>query len=62
MANTTPTKPKARKRKRKAKVKVSTRAKVVRKDSVRADTLPKVQGRPPASVAPVLKVKIKRKR
>lgn len=62
MANTTPSKPKARKRKRKAKVKVSTRAKVVRKDSVRADTLPKMKARPPANVAPTFKIKIRRKR
>ena len=62
MASTTHTKPKVKRRKRKAKVKVSTRAKVVRKDSVLADTLPKMKARPPANVAPTFKIKIRRKR
>ena len=52
------TKPKKRKR----KIRVKTGAKVVKKDSVRNDTLPRVQGRPPADVAPTFRVKIRKKR
>ena len=48
-------------RKRKGKIRVRTGAKVVKKDSVRNDTMPKVQGRPPANNAATLKIKIRRK-
>jgi len=53
-------------KKRKGKIRISTGAKVVRKDSiqrdsVRNDTLPRVQGRPPANNAATLKLKIRRK-
>lgn len=51
--------PKPKKRKR--KIRVRTGAKVVKKDSVRNDTLPRVQGRPPANNAATLKLKIRRK-
>lgn len=49
-------------KKRKGKIRVRTGAKVVKKDSVRNDTLPKVQGRPPADVAPTFRVKIRKKK
>lgn len=49
-------------KKRKGKIRVRTGAKIVKKDSVRNDTLPKVQGRPPADVAPTFRVKIRKKR
>jgi len=54
-------------KKRKGKIRVKTGAKVVRKDSVqrdsvRNDTLPRVQGRPPADVAPTFRVKIRKKK
>lgn len=51
------TKPKKRKR----KIRVRTGAKVVKKDSVRNDTLPRMKAQMPRSAAPVFKVKIKRK-
>ena len=59
----TPKKKKSTKstKKRKGKIRVRTGAKVVKKDSVRNDTLPKVQGRPPANNAATLKLKIRRK-
>ena len=49
-------------KKRKRKIRVKTGAKVVKKDSVKNDTLPKVQGRPPADVAPTFRVKIRKKK
>ena len=49
-------------KKRKGKIRIRTGAKIVKKDSVRNDTLPKVQGRPPADVAPTFRVKIRKKR
>lgn len=52
--------PKPKKRKR--KIRVRTGAKVVKKSSVKNDTLPKVQGRPPADVAPTFRVKIRKKK
>jgi hypothetical protein len=52
------TKPKKRKR----KIRIKTGAKVVKKDSIKNDTLPKVQGRPPADVAPTFRVKIRKKK
>ena len=56
------TKPKKRKR----KIRIKQKAEIVRKDSiqrdsVRNDTLPRVQGRPPANNAATLKLKIRRK-
>ena len=51
--------PKPKKHKR--KIRVRTGAKVVRKDSVRNDTIPKIQGRPPANNSATLKLKIRRK-
>ena len=51
------TKPKKRKR----KIRVKTGAKVVKKDSVRNDTLPRMQAQPPRTVAPVLKIKVRKK-
>lgn len=57
MANTK-TKPK---KKIKRKVKIKTGAQIKKKDSVRVDTLPIIQGRPPADVGPTLKIKIKKK-
>ena len=48
-------------KKRKGKIRIRTGAKIVKKDSVRNDTLPKVQGRPPANNAATLKLKIRRK-
>ena len=57
------TKPK----KRKGKIRIKQKAAIVRKDSVqrdsvRNDTLPRVQGRPPADVAPTFRVKIRKKK
>ena len=57
---------KKRKRKVKRKVKLKKRVAIVRKDSVsndtlRRDTLPRIQGRPPANNAATLKLKIRRK-
>lgn len=48
-------------KKRKGKIRVRTGAKVVKKSSVKDDTLPRVQGRPPANNATTLKLKIRRK-
>ncbi len=48
-------------KKRKRKIRVRTGAKVVKKDSVRNDTLPRMQAQPPRTVAPVLKVKIRKR-
>ena len=53
-------------KKRKGKIRVRTGAKVVRKDSiqrdsVRNDTLPRMQAQPPRTVAPVLKIKVRKK-
>ena len=58
--------PKKRKRKVKRKVKIKKRVAIVRKDSVsndtlRRDTLRRVEGRPPANNAATLKIKIRRK-
>ena len=58
--------PKKRKRKVRRKVKLKKSVAIVRKDSVsndtlRRDTLPRVQGRPPANNAATLKLKIRRK-
>ena len=58
---------KRRARKRvKGKVKLTQRARIVEKNDAtkvaRRDTFPTIQGRPPASVAPVFRVKIKKKR
>ena len=48
-------------KRRKGKIKVTTGAKIVKKDSVRVDTLPQIQGRPPASNVPTFRVKIRKK-
>ena len=58
--------PKKRKRKVRRKVKLKQSLAIVRKDSVqndtlRRDTLPRIQGRPPANNAATLKLKIRRK-
>ena len=49
-------------KKRKRKIRVRTGAKIVKKDSVKNDTLQKIQGRPPADVAPTFRVKIRKKK
>ena len=59
--------PKKRKRRVRRKVKLKKSVAIVRKDSVsndtlRRDTLPRVQGRPPADVAPTFRIKIRKKR
>jgi hypothetical protein len=57
---------KSKARKRKAKIKFKQSARIVEKNDAtkvaRRDTFPTIQGRPPASVAPVFRVKIKKKR
>ena len=64
MTTKTRTKTKARKRV-KGKVKLTQRARIVEKNDAtrvaRQDTFPTIQGRPPASVAPVFKVKLRKK-
>ena len=50
-----------KRRSKKGKIKLKSGAKVVRRDSVRNDAIPHIQGRPPASVAPVFRVKIRKK-
>lgn len=57
---------KKKKRRVRRKVKLKKSVAIVRKDSVqndtlRRDTLPRVQGRPPANNAATLKLKIRRK-
>ena len=57
---------KKRKRKVKRKVRITQKARIQKKDSVqndtlRRDTLPRIQGRPPANNAATLKLKIRRK-
>lgn len=59
--------PKKRKRKVKRKVRITQKARIQKKDSVsndtlRRDTLPRIQGRPPADVAPTFRIKIRKKR
>ena len=58
---------KKRKRKVRRKVRIAQKARIQKKDSVsndtlRRDTLPRIQGRPPADVAPTFRVKIRKKR
>ena len=58
--------PKKRKRRVRRKVKLKKSVAIVRKDSVsndtlRRDTLPRMQGRPPANNVATLKLKIRRK-
>jgi len=48
-------------RKCRCKCKVSQKARVRKKDEQPKDTLKKVQGRPPADVAPTFRIKIKKK-
>ena len=59
--------PKKRKRRVRRKVKLKKSVAIVKKDSVQSDTLrrdtfPRVQGRPPADVAPTFRIKIRKKR
>lgn len=54
-------KKKKRQQKRKVSIKVTQKAQVVRKDSVRNDTIQKVQGRPPANNGATFKVKLRKK-
>ena len=59
--------PKKRKRRVRRKVKLKKSVAIVRKDSVqndtlRRDTLPRMQARPPADVAPTFRIKIRKKR
>jgi hypothetical protein len=59
--------PKKRKRKVKRKVRITQKARIQKKDSVSndtlgRDTLPRIQGRPPADVAPTFRIKIRKKR
>jgi len=56
----------SKKRKVKRKVRITQKARIQKRDSVqndtlRRDTLPRVQGRPPANNAATLKLKIRRK-
>ena len=56
----------ARRRRRRAKksrgkIKLKPTATIAPKDSVKTDTLPRMQARPPADVGPVFRVKIRRK-
>jgi hypothetical protein len=58
--------PKKRKRRVRRKVKLKKSVAIVKKDSIqndtlRRDTLPRIQGRPPANNAATLKLKIRRK-
>ena len=53
-------------KKRKGKIRIKQKAAIVRKDSVRRDsvkndTLPRMQAQPPRTVAPVLKIKVRKK-
>ena len=53
-------------KKRKRKIRIKQKAAIVRKDSiqrdsVRNDTLPRMQAQPPRTVAPVLKIKVRKK-
>lgn len=59
--------PKKRKRRVRRKVRITQKARIQKKDSVsndtlRRDTLPRIQGRPPADVAPTFRIKIRKKR
>ena len=59
--------PKKRKRRVKRKVRITQKARIQKKDSVsndtlRRDTLPRMQARPPADVAPTFRIKIRKKR
>ena len=58
--------PKKRKRRVKRKVRITQKARIQKKDSVsndtlRRDTLPRMKAQMPRTVAPVLKVKIRKK-
>lgn len=46
---------------RKVKIKVSQKARIRKKNEQPKGTMKKVQGRPPANVAPTFRVKIKKK-
>ena len=51
----------AKSKKCKRKIRVRTGAKVVKKDSVRNDTLPRMQAQPPRNNGAVMKVKLKKR-
>lgn len=63
----TPKRHKRRTKKLKGRIKFKQSARIIEKnDATRVaksgiDTIPKIQGRPPATVAPVFRVKLKRK-
>lgn len=50
-----------KRRSKKGKIKLKSGAKVVRRDSVRNDAIPRMQARPPADVAPTFRIKIRKK-
>lgn len=66
MANTVKKKRKRKGSTRKGKITISQKVELVQKnDKIRTsqpDTLRKIQGRPPASIAPVFRVKLKKKK
>ena len=49
------------KKRRKGKIRVRQKARIVKKDSINIDSLPKMKARSPADVAPTLKIKIKKR-
>ena len=59
----TPKKKRSKAKKRKGRIVVSQKAKIVKKgtQTAKKDTLQRVEGRPPADIAPTFKVKIRRK-
>lgn len=59
----TPKKKRSTARKRKGSVVVRSKAKIVKKgtQTAKKDTLQRVDGRPPADIAPTFKVKIRKK-
>ena len=59
----TPKKKRSKAKKRKGRIVVSQKAKIVKKgtQTAKKDTLQRVEGRPPANVAPTFRVKIRKK-
>lgn len=59
----TPKKNRSKAKKRKGRIVVSQKAKIVKKggQTAKKDTLQRVEGRPPANVAPTFRVKIRKK-
>ena len=59
----TPKKKRSKAKKKKGRIVVSQKAKIVKKggQAAKKDTLQKVEGRPPANVAPTFRVKIRKK-